>query len=65
MANGSLVSLSDDQITTAKTSIEALDKMIKNGDALIDSGIVTKEDIEQAKSTREITKNILEKFGKK
>jgi len=59
MAGMGLVTLSKKQVEDAKTNLENLDKIIRNGPALIDAGAMTAEDIKQAKDTKALLERTL------
>lgn len=64
MAGETLFQLSISQKKDAEANLEKLGKIIKNKVALVDSGMFTKEPIAQIESTYDMTKKMLETFGK-
>lgn len=58
-----LLSLTPEQKATAKEQIEQLEKIVRNEAALLDSGVLTKDQINQAKQVLELAKKSAEVFG--
>jgi len=65
MATQNLITLSPDQLRDANTNLANIDRIIKNGDALVDAGVLTAQELQQAKDTKEILMRTLKAYGPK
>jgi len=63
MANGNLVSITPDQAKGVEESLASMEKILKDKDAMIRSGVFSKEEIERIQITYDSTKKLYAIYG--
>lgn len=63
MPNGTLVVMTEEQLAGARLNLENINKLIKNGAAFIDAGVMTQDDLNQAIATKELTEKMIATYS--